>query len=167
MEKTVAVLFTLTACAWDVRRGRIPNVLVAIGLAAGLCRQFVEYGVMGLLFFWGGAGIPLLLLGALFYFRMLGAGDIKLLCALGGYLGIRASLYCVAAAVFAGGAIAGVLMISRGNARSRLEYFWRYCRSYAAERTWRAYDKGEKQGGTFYFSIPIFISVLLWAGGVY
>lgn len=35
----------------------------------------------------GGSILPLFLLAVLYYFRMLGAGDIKLFCAIGGLMG--------------------------------------------------------------------------------
>ncbi len=166
MEKAMVVFFTLVACAGDIQRGRISNGLILWGLTAGLCGQMAEYGAMGLIFFFEGALLPILLLGPLFYFRMLGAGDIKLLCTLGGYAGPQVSLWYVVASIFAGGILAGILIIRRRNFRSRMGVFWSYWKRLATERTWRAYDKGEKQGGTFHFSIPILISVLLWAGGM-
>lgn len=155
---------TLTACVWDLRTKKIPNCLIGAGLAAGACLQADADGVLS---FVGGTGIPLLLLGGLFYFRMLGAGDIKLLCAVGGFLGMEDSVRCVLISVLTGGALAGILMLKRRNLMSRLQYFLGYCRDYAKERRWKPYEKGESQGGTFHFSVPILVSVLLFVGGVY
>ena len=49
----------------------------------------------GMIIFLTGAAVPLILLGILFIFRMLGAGDVKILCALGGIMGPRTVTECI------------------------------------------------------------------------
>ena len=81
------------AAAWDdLRSGRISNQLIVTGLLAGFLCQVVQYKAAGIVLFLGGSLLPLLLFGMLFYFRMLGAGDIKLFCVVGGFLGAKAVL---------------------------------------------------------------------------
>lgn len=167
MEKAGMLIIALTACLWDIRTGKIPNELITAGLAAALCWQMAEAGLWGILIFLGGAALPLVSLGALFYFRMLGAGDIKLLAVMGGFLGGYGSACCILGAIVPGGVLAGLLMLIRGSFRSRIRYFLDYCRTFASERVWRGYNQGDLEGGTFHFSIPILISVLLYVGGVY
>lgn len=167
MEKAGMLLFAAAACAWDLRQGRIPNGLIVSGLVAGLCRQLAEQGLEGILLFLGGAALPVLLLWMLFVLGMLGAGDIKLLGVMGGFLGLRGSAVCVLGSILAGGVLAAFLMAYRGNLGSRLSCFAAYCRAYARDRKRRPYPRGEQEGGTFYFSIPILISVLFHVGGVY
>ena len=167
MEKAGMLTIALTACLWDMKTGRIPNKLIAAGLTASLCWRVAGAGVWGILFWLGGAAFPLASLGVLFYFRMLGAGDIKLLAVMGGFLGVRGSFRCVAWAIAAGGGLSILLMLGRRNLRSRIRCFLDFCRTVASERIWRGYDQGNLEGGTFHFSIPILISVLLYVGGVY
>lgn len=167
MEKTGMLLFAASACIWDLRRGKIPNGLILSGLAAGLWGQLSRLGLDGVFVFLGGAVLPVILLWVLFVLRMLGAGDIKLLGVMGGFLGIRGSAVCILTSVLAGGVLAAFLMLYRGNLISRLSCFADYCRICARDRKWRVYPEGKEEGGTFCFSIPILISVLLHAGGVY
>ena len=89
--------------AWDdLRSGRISNQLIVAGLLAGFLCQVVQYKAAGIVLFLGGSLLPLLLLGVLFYFRMLGAGDIKLFCVVGGFLGAMDLLKCMLVAVVFG-----------------------------------------------------------------
>ena len=91
------------AAAWDdLRSGRISNQLIVTGLLAGFLCQVVQYKAAGIVLFLGGSLLPLLLLGMLFYFRMLGAGDIKLFCVVGGFLGAMDLLKCMLVAVVFG-----------------------------------------------------------------
>ena len=78
MEKWFLLFIGCLAVFWDLWKGKIPNALIVAGLSAGWCFQLTDKGIYGALDFLGGAIFPLLLLGILFYFRMFGAGDIKL-----------------------------------------------------------------------------------------
>ena len=57
---------------------------------------------MGLLLFLGGACIPVVLGAGIYYFRMMGAGDMKLWAVVGGFLGPQRAVYCMIASLFVG-----------------------------------------------------------------
>lgn len=158
---------TVIAVCCDLHRGKIPNPLIITGLAVAFCYQVAAFGMLGCIYFLGGAGMPILLLWVLFYFRMLGAGDIKLLAVLGAFLGATESFYCTLAALLCGGAVSFLHVLWRRNLWRRIHCFIDYCREFASTRKWKGYHQGNLEGGTFYFSIPILISVLLYAGGFY
>ena len=61
----------------------------------GFLIQITENGPKGGVIFLAGVAVPVLLLGILFIFHMIGAGDIKLLCALGGIMGPRTVMECI------------------------------------------------------------------------
>ena len=108
---TVALLVGLTAIAivWDVRYRRIPNWVTLPALSAGLLIAAIERGGSGLAWSAIGATIGFFLLLAPWHVDWVGAGDLKLLTAIGAIAGP-----IVAGLGFAAGtAIAGVMAIRR------------------------------------------------------
>lgn len=74
---------------YDLRERRIPNFLTFTGMAAGLALQAVFHGPQGLLASFLGLGLGLLLLFPLFAINKFGAGDVKLLAAVGALRGLH------------------------------------------------------------------------------
>ena len=107
-------LLLLAASACDLKTRRIPNGLAAAGLLAGLLGHAYQSGLPGVL--WSLAGIavalPLLLLYAVHAF---GAGDVKLLMAVGALMGPTFLLWTLLGAVCAAGLLALVSIIRRGR----------------------------------------------------
>ncbi len=108
----VLVLLLLAASACDLQTRRIPNGLCAAGIAAGLIVHF-WHGVWPGLWSLAGlaAALPLLLLYAV---RAFGAGDIKLLMAVGALMGPVFLLWALGGAIFAGAGLALVWIIGKG-----------------------------------------------------
>jgi prepilin peptidase CpaA len=87
--------FTLLAAIWDIRFRRIPNWLNVAALLLGLVYQLGFFGVPGL--FAAGSGFALGF-GTLFVLWLMGgggAGDVKLLGALGVWLGFRGTFQVI------------------------------------------------------------------------
>jgi len=104
---------------WDAYRYRIPNVLTSLGMLAGL---FYHAGLgpdaRGILFAIGGL-LPLLGVGFLLFSRgWLGAGDAKLLGAVGALVGFKVGVSAFLFATAVGGAwvLLWVMIKSRGTA---------------------------------------------------
>ena len=93
------------AAVFDLRTRRIPNALVGTGVAAGLAGHLWLGGGAGLAWSLAGAAaaLPLLLLYAA---RLFGAGDVKLLMAVGALAGPAFLPWTLLGAVFAGGVFA-------------------------------------------------------------
>lgn len=163
------LLFTVTGAAvlWDVRTGKIPNFLILAGAGAACLFQLAESGAEGFRQFLGGSILPLFLLAVLYYFRMLGAGDIKLFCAIGGLMGGRSLILCMAVSFLLGALVSLVLLIRRRNLKKRLLYFIAYIGRFYQTRQWVPYRDKRDRSGEFCFTVPIFLSVLLYMGGVY
>ena len=70
-----------TAMIMDLRTARIDNGWILFSMAVGAVCCTMEKGIAGMFFYAAGSSIPLILI-ILFGFGMLGAGDIKLFCAL-------------------------------------------------------------------------------------
>ncbi|HKJ71596.1 MAG TPA: prepilin peptidase [Gammaproteobacteria bacterium] len=82
----VLLALLVLAVAFDVRQRRIPNRLVIAGLVAGVALQGLFGGPWGLLGALGGALLLLLLTFPFFALGWLGAGDVKLLAAVGSFV---------------------------------------------------------------------------------
>jgi prepilin peptidase CpaA len=113
------------ATASDLRQRRIPNLLTFSAVGLGLALNAGFFGLDGLSQSAQGLGLGLGMLLPLFVLRWMGAGDVKLMAAIGALKGPEFVLFaCLWAAVF-GGAIAliGLLRARRfGLAMAHLYY---------------------------------------------
>ncbi len=166
-EVHIVMLLCLTVAAvlCDLGRERIPNGIVAAGLICGLLYQLFENGPAGAIFCFGGAALPVLVFGVLCYFRMIGAGDVKLLCMAGGFLGPLGCLSCIAWSILSGGLISLAIMIYRHNLVRRISFFCAYVSRYSRERQWRSYIGEAGEDAKFCFSVPILLGILCQIGG--
>ena len=112
--EAVLALLLLAASASDLKTRRIPNGLTAAGVLAGLAGHAYLGGLPG--FFWALAGLaaalPLLLLYTAHAF---GAGDVKLLMAVGALMGPGFLLWTLPGAVLAAGLLALAAVLRRGR----------------------------------------------------
>jgi prepilin peptidase CpaA len=109
------VAFTLVAAWFDWRFRRIPNWLTVSGVVAGITLHGILAGWHGALFALAGAGLGLILLLPPVLMRVLGAGDWKLMGAVGAFLGPVLLLYVLFVSILASGLMAAVQMISTGR----------------------------------------------------
>ncbi|MGE0814446.1 MAG: prepilin peptidase [Vicinamibacterales bacterium] len=125
-----AVLVAAGACATDLARARIPNSLTVPGIVVGVLAQTVLPGghgvVASLLGGLAGLGVffPFFALGGM------GGGDVKLMAALGTWMGAPAILFVALYAALAGGVIAVGVALAHNylgealrNLRSLLRYW--------------------------------------------
>jgi prepilin peptidase CpaA len=103
----VVVLASLVAAALDLKSRRIPNWLTGPVFLAGLVSATAIGGIRGLADSAGGAVVMSLLFLMLFVFARGGAGDAKLMAALGSWLGVVNGLFALGA-ILAAGALLGI-----------------------------------------------------------
>ena len=111
----LAVAVSVAAAAIDVKERRIPNRLTYPAVVCGVLLQVALRGWTGLLL---GAGGVLVFAGVFvpFYLiRAIGAGDVKLAAALGGIVGIGATLQVMLATALAGGVLAVFVVAGSGR----------------------------------------------------
>jgi prepilin peptidase CpaA len=101
---TVAVLAIATFT--DLRSRRIPNWLVLPFLAAGLVVPAIAHGWHGLGQSLEGFGLGLLVYGGLAIFAGMGMGDVKLVTAIGAWIGPRQLFLAMVLTAMAGGVMA-------------------------------------------------------------
>lgn len=151
----------------DLAREKIANAAIVIFILIGLIYQTSIHGLIGIWEYLKGAGVPLLLLFVLFVFRMLGPGDIKLLSVLGGIMGVNAIIKCIAISFIFGAILSIAIIIACGNLTQRIRYFVEYITHTLQTKKITAYYKSGMAIENFHFSIPIFMSIILYAGGLY
>ncbi|MBK4733663.1 A24 family peptidase [Noviherbaspirillum pedocola] len=106
------LLLLLAAAGSDLRSRRIPNALALAGALAGIALGCAPGGV-GLLASLAGMGIGLVALLPMYLLRALGAGDVKLMAAVGAIVGASAMPAVLAATFVAGGLMSIVVAASR------------------------------------------------------
>lgn len=151
----------------DLYEMKIKNIWILFSLLMGFGYELYLGGWNGVAFFISGTGIPLLVLGWLFYFRMLGSGDIKLFCALGGIMGPVHILGCIWYAFLTGGCISLAILILCGGFSQRIQYLAEYLKAYIRTGERRFYYRIGAKWENIHFTVPIFMSVMLYAGGMY
>ena len=131
------------AMVMDITGDRVDNGWLLFSAAAGILLHLAGGACPPWSSCLAGMVLPAVLLGPFFCFRMLGAGDIKLLCTLGLLLGADRILTCMFASFLAGGIYAVFRMAADRSAVRRF-------------RT-----------ETIHFTIPVCFCICLHLGGVF
>lgn len=112
------VALVVIAMSYDMHARRIPNWLVATALIAALPVEIVANGLpIGPIWWIAGALTGAVMLMPGYLMRMLGAGDVKLMAAVGALLGPRGALEAVLATAAAGGVLSLVALLQKRRLR--------------------------------------------------
>lgn len=117
-------LLLFGACVSDARTRRIPNVLTFGAAACGLAANLAAGGWQGGLSSLEGWGLGLAAFLPLFLLGGMGAGDVKLLAAVGAWLGPAGAGWTALYAAIAGGAMALVMALARGYLKTAFVNLW-------------------------------------------
>jgi Flp pilus assembly protein protease CpaA len=112
---SAAFAFALVGGVHDLLTRKIPNWVTFTGVALGLMAQFWLLGFPGLLDGFLGFALGFALYFPIYAFGYMGAGDVKLLMAVGAWIGWRGCLYVAAGAVVIGAVYALGEIIYRGR----------------------------------------------------
>jgi prepilin peptidase CpaA len=112
------------ACWFDVRTRRIPNQLTFPATALGVATATAAHGGPGAVASAAGLFVGLLLFFPLFALKGLGAGDVKLMGAIGAWLGASVVLGVAFYTTLAGGVLAIVLMVRHRYGRQAVRNIW-------------------------------------------
>lgn len=120
----LAVLFPLVAiCAYtDARFGKVRNIVTVPGMALGVGVNAAFDGWSGVIFAVKGLGLALgiFLLLSLLLGRVMGAGDAKLLMAVGAVVGPTLLVWTIVYGALVGGIVAVGAALVRGRLRKEL-----------------------------------------------
>lgn len=112
------------ACITDLRTRRIPNALTFSAICAALLFHIVTGGLSGAGWSLAGCLLGGLLFLPMFALRGMGAGDVKLLAAVGAWLGPSQVAVAALATSIAGGVIAIVVALVHGYLKAALVNLW-------------------------------------------
>jgi prepilin peptidase CpaA len=121
----IAVLFV--AVYLDIRTSRIPNWLTVTATGSGLLTHILLQGVQGAIFSLTGLGAGLTLFLILYFLGDMGAGDVKLMGAVGAMVGPDGAIICSILAIVVGGIYALATMCYQwgvGNTARKLGSAW-------------------------------------------
>lgn len=111
-------------CLTDLRMRRIPNVLT-FGAAAGAAGfHFSAAGFAGLGWALAGWAVGLVMFLPIFALRGIGGGDVKLVAALGAWIGPGAAVWLALWAAVAGGPLALLVAFGSGYLRQAFLNVW-------------------------------------------
>lgn len=152
----ISVLLLL-ALASDLSTYKIKNSITYSFMFAGLTVNLAMGGFDGLIFSLKGIIMPAVCLAILYAVRIIGAGDIKLLSAVGAVMGAAFVSYATICSFICGGFIASGLILARQNGVKRFKYLLLYMKSCFLTMELLKYTGFEDiQGaGEFHFSIAI------------
>lgn len=157
------------ACVYDYKDNRIPNYLVLLAAFLGVGWQMWDSGIFGILSYLGQAVLVMLLLYPFFKIGGLGAGDVKLLGVVAGYLPFEKNLIFLFCSLLITAMISVAKMWRKHIFGQRIRYLSAYLEDVMRTGKWKLYqtDKAEKNSAGICLSGPVLISVLLYLGGVY
>jgi prepilin peptidase CpaA len=149
-----------TAVYTDIRRHRIPNWLSLGALVTGLLLSHLLFPDSRILDSLKGAGVGLAALLPFYLMGGMGAGDVKLMAAIGSFTGPETAFLAVCFSLMAGGCIA-LLMILRSGELAML--YRRYLVMISA-RTLIPAEEGSIAKRRFPYALSIAIGALIALG---
>jgi prepilin peptidase CpaA len=126
---------------------------------------------VGLAHFTLGALIPAAGGFILFRYRLIGAGDVKLLAAIGGLTGDGTILQFLLVSFVCGGVLSLAIMLSCTDFRERVKVLSHFLMKQSAVGKPVSYRSVSRElSGTtaeFHFSVPVLMAAVLYAGGIF
>ena len=113
-----------TAAIYDVKYRKIPNILTLSTMLAGLAYHALLTGFQGFLFSLGGAFLGMALLIVFYLMGKMGAGDVKLMGAVGSILGPAGVFNAFLYTAIVGGIYAIIILLYTGRFADSMNRMW-------------------------------------------
>ena len=160
---TVVLLALLCGAAVaDLRGRRIPNLMVAAGLAAGVGLAFASGGAIGAWFALKGAAAGFAMLLPFYLLRAFGAGDVKLMAAVGSFVGAWGIVVVTLLAILAAGLFALVASVATGRFNEMLSNIKAMVFAFASSDIRAATSLGRTTVYRVPFAIPALAGTIAW-----
>lgn len=164
VQSGLALLFLLVVATYkDVRHQRIPNWLTLYALVAGLLMNYLLLSNAGLYSALKGAGLGLVVMLPLYLVGGMGAGDVKLMAAVGSFTGPTIVLWAACCSLIVGACIAVFIVLRNGEL---VNFYRRYIVMISA-RTLIPAEEGSIAKRRFPYALSIATGTLiaLWLDG--
>jgi len=115
LSEIALAALVIVAAVYDIRFRRIPNWLVLAGFCLGLALNVFFLRLDGLILALLGAALAFAVYLPFFALRAMGAGDVKLMIAIGAFVGARNWLILFLITAILGGILAVCLLLIRGG----------------------------------------------------
>lgn len=134
-----------------------------MGVLNGLCYHLVVEGLKVLPSYFYGMILPFLCLGILFYFHMIGAGDIKLFAVVGSFIG-KDVIWVILYSLVINGIFSFFILYRERAFIERFQYFGQYMKDFFLNGKRRAYceDDWKKSSFVIPFTVGIWFAFLLY-----
>jgi prepilin peptidase CpaA len=164
--QAVALAVGAVACVTDVRFRKVPNWLTASAVLAGLSGHVIAPGGQGLVAAALGMAVGLAVFFPFFALGGMGGGDVKLMAALGTWIGWSAIIWTALYGAVAGGVLGLAVALAQGYLRQALSnigglfLFW----SAQGVRPMPSLTLERGHGPRLPYALPIFVGLVaaLW-----
>jgi prepilin peptidase CpaA len=161
------VAVAIAACGFDLRTRRIPNALTFGAAAAALLSAGLMEGPTGIGLALAGCFLGLILWLPIYALGGMGAGDVKLIAAIGAWLGPSGVLFTAIYAGIAGAVMALLVALARGYLREAYQnvqmLVLHWCVAGLSPQRQLTLDTA--RGPRLAYAVPILVGTLLavWA----
>ncbi len=168
LSTLILLAVLITACAFDLRRSRIPNWLVLAGITTGVSLHTYFAGLPGFASSLVGMAVGNCILLPFYLVkihghRLMGAGDVKLMAAVGAFLGPMNTLLAAGLTLGAGTVAGLAYLFWHGLLARHLQRYWLTLKSLLVTGQWiyQAPDKDDIAMRRFPYSLAIAAGTLL------
>lgn len=165
MHIALVIVLVVSAAIIDVRSQRIPNYLTMPGWGIGLMYHVLASGKDGLIFSLAGLILGICVLLFFYFLGGTGAGDVKLMGAIGALLGWEGVLKAFILSALLGGIYSLSAMAKAGILRKFMRNGWETLKSLVLTRRLVSYDPVNRKLKICY-GLPVAIGTILslWLG---
>ena len=161
----VLICILIAALVCDFRTYKIPNQMIIAGGFAGLIYRFIVNSYMGIVQWLIGTVSMIGILYLLYCISVMGAGDIKLLGIISGFLGLKRGIVVTVFTLVTAAVIAIILLIKRQNFRHRMAYLINFLQEFRLQKEIRYMDfKNKDKAACMHLTLPLLIAFLILRG---
>jgi len=156
----------IVGALFDILWRRIPNWLTVPAVAVGLAYHLWVAGLSGLLSSLAGAGLALALWAPFYVMGGIGAGDVKLMAAIGALLGPAGLFFSAVCSAVVGGVYAAVILAASRAGREAARGLWQKLGMLMLTQDIGGMKAaGTKKGPLLYYGVAIAIGTFLYLAG--